>query len=110
MKSRSPEGSSQGPEAYEAFIRRFPELGWAWDAMRNAEVEAGPLDPRTSRLIKLGIAVAREAEGATHSAVRKALAAGATRAELEQVVALAASTIGLPAAVKAYRWVVERLD
>ncbi len=33
--------------------------------------------------------------------------AGATLAEMEQVVALAASTIGLPAAVAAWSWVKE---
>ncbi len=98
------------PRAYEAFVARFPGMGAAWDALRRAEAEAGPLDARTVRLIKLAIAVSREAEGATHSAVRKALAAGVSRDEMEQVVALAASTIGLPAAVKAHRWVVERLD
>jgi alkylhydroperoxidase/carboxymuconolactone decarboxylase family protein YurZ len=46
-------------------------------------------------------------EGAVHSGVRKARDAGASLAELEQVVALAASTIGLPAAVAAWTWVKE---
>jgi alkylhydroperoxidase/carboxymuconolactone decarboxylase family protein YurZ len=41
--------------------------------------------------------------------VRKALAAGANSAEVEQVVALAASTIGLPSTVAAWTWVREQL-
>ena len=89
------------------FIDRFPKLGQAWDTIREAESEAGPLDEKTCRLVKLAIAAAREAEGATHSAVRKARNAGATQEEMEQVVALAASNIGLPNAVKIYRWIRE---
>jgi alkylhydroperoxidase/carboxymuconolactone decarboxylase family protein YurZ len=93
------------PAAYNEFTQRFPELEQAWDLCRKAE--QGGLDHKTLRLLKLAIAVAREAEGATHSAVRKARRAGASREEMEQVVAVAASTIGFPAAVKAFRWVTE---
>ncbi len=95
------------PSTYEEFVGRYPKLGKAWDQIREAEEEAGPLDEKTRRLVKLAVAVAREAEGATHSAVRKAHRAGVTRSEMEQVAALAASTIGLPNAVKAYCWIVE---
>ena len=93
------------PAAYKVFTERFPELEQAWDLCRKAE--RGGLNDKTQRLLKLAIAVAREAEGATHSAVRKARRAGASREEMEQVVAVAASTIGFPAAVKAFRWVTE---
>jgi alkylhydroperoxidase/carboxymuconolactone decarboxylase family protein YurZ len=93
------------PAAYKEFIERFPELEQAWDLCRKAE--QGGLNDKTLRLLKLAIAVAREAEGATHSAVRKARRAGVSREEMEQVVALAASTIGFPSAVKAYLWVTE---
>lgn len=95
------------PEAFVQFIHRFPKLGKAWDIMREAEAEAGPLDEKTRRLVKLAIAAATAAEGATHSAARKARRAGASLEELEQVAALAASTVGLPNAVKIYRWIRE---
>ncbi len=95
------------PAAFLQFINRFPKLGKAWDMMREAEAEAGPLDEKTRRLVKLAIAAANEAEGATHSAARKARRAGASLEEMEQVVALAASTVGLPKAVKIYRWIRE---
>jgi hypothetical protein len=39
--------------------------------------------------------------------VRKARDAGASLAEMEQVVALAASTIGFPASVAVWNWVRE---
>ena len=93
------------PKAYEGFVERFPQLGQAWDLMREGGREAGALEGQTVALVKLGIAIGSQREGATHSAVRKARAAGVGHAEIEQVVALAASTIGLPPSVAAYTWV-----
>lgn len=91
------------PKAYAAFIAQYPKLGEAWQLMREAG-EAGPLDQRSMRLIKLAVAIGSMSEGAVHSAVRKALSTGATREEINQVVALAASNIGLPAAVAVSTW------
>jgi alkylhydroperoxidase/carboxymuconolactone decarboxylase family protein YurZ len=105
--SDQPSGKDERPAAFVKFITRFPKLGKAWDTIREAEAEAGPLDEKTRRLVKLAIAAAREAEGATHSAARKARRSGVSLEEMEQVVALAASTIGMPNAVKIYRWVRE---
>ncbi len=109
MKEKNGAGDER-PAAFKKFIGRYPKLGRAWDLMREAESESGPLDEKTQRLVKLAIAAAREAEGATHSAVRKARQAGITREEMEQVVALAASTMGLPNAVKIHRWIHEACE
>ena len=95
---------SRPPARHREFVRRFPGLGEAWDRI-NEEGAAGPLDAKTQRLLKLAIAIGAMREGAVHSGVRKARDAGATTAEMEQVVALAASTIGLPAAVAVWSWV-----
>jgi alkylhydroperoxidase/carboxymuconolactone decarboxylase family protein YurZ len=91
---------------HQQFVRRFPGLGRAWDLV-NEQGAAGPLDARTQRLAKLAIAVGALREGAVHSAVRKARDAGVTLAEIEQVVALAASTIGFPASVAVWSWIRE---
>lgn len=99
----------KAPAAYQAFVKRFPGLGRAWEQLGDAGAAAGPLDAKTQRLIKLALAVAARQEGAVHSGVRKALAAGATPPELEQVVALAASLIGLPASVAAFCQVREEI-
>jgi alkylhydroperoxidase/carboxymuconolactone decarboxylase family protein YurZ len=40
-----------------------------------------------------------------HANVRKALANGISRKEIEQVLALAAGTLGLPATVAVFSWV-----
>ena len=92
------------PGTYVAFSKRFPEIARAWEILGEAGTH-GPLDKKTARLVKIGISIASRSEGATHSAVRKAIADGATSDEIHQVVALAASTIGLPNAVAAFTWV-----
>jgi 4-carboxymuconolactone decarboxylase len=97
---------SRPPAAHQRFVRRFARLGQAWDLV-NEEGDRGPLDAKTQRLLKLAIAIGALREGAVHSGVRKARDAGATLVEMEQVVALAASTIGFPASVAVWSWVRE---
>jgi len=101
-----PKAASRPPAAHQQFVRRFPKLGKAWDLV-NEEGGAGPLDAKTQRLLKLAIGIGAMREGAVHSGVRKARDAGASLAELEQVVALAATTIGFPSAVAVWGWVRE---
>ena len=96
------------PQSFLEFSRRFPGIAEAWSLL-SASGEEGPIPPKTARLIKLGISLATRSEGATHSATRKALAAGASPEEIFQVVALAASNVGLPQAVAAYTWIRETL-
>jgi alkylhydroperoxidase/carboxymuconolactone decarboxylase family protein YurZ len=92
------------PKAYEEFVQRYPRIAEAWDTLAEAGKD-GPLDERTRRLVKLAIAVGAMRQGAVHSNVRKALAGGVPREAIEQVIALAAGTIGLPSAVAIYTWV-----
>lgn len=92
------------PKAFQAFSQRFPKIGEAWNLLGKASAE-GPLDAGTCRLIKLAVSIGCRSEGAAHSAVRKAVAEGVSPEALYQVVALAASTVGLPNAVAAFTWV-----
>ena len=96
------------PAAYDKFVSRFPKIGEAWELISEAGRE-GPLDEKTARLAKLAIAVGAMREGAIHANVRKALAIGITRAEIDQIIALSAGTLGLPSAVAVFSWVNERL-
>lgn len=96
--------SDKPPQAYSDFIARYPDLGRAWDLIGQAG-EHGPLDERTARLVKLGIAIGAFREGAVRSGVRKAIKLGIGRAEVEQVVALAAGTLGMPSTVAIDSWV-----
>ena len=92
------------PKTYESFVKRYPKLDEAWQAIHAAGRE-GPLDERTARLIKLGIAVGAMREGAVRSNVRKSISMGVSRAEIDQVVALAAGTLGLPSTAAVFSWV-----
>jgi 4-carboxymuconolactone decarboxylase len=96
--------TNQPPKAFRQFIERHPQLGDAWDQISQAGA-TGPLDERTQRLVKLGIAMGAMRSGSVHSGARKALAMGITEEELQQVVALAAGTVGMPGAVACFDWV-----
>ena len=92
------------PKTYQKFIKQYPELGQAWELMGSAG-RKGPLDERTARLVKLALAIGAMREGSVHANVRKALAMGIPSSEIEQVISLAAGTIGMPSTVAAWTWV-----
>lgn len=92
-----------------AFTKRYPKLAEAWELI-NEEGEDGPLDAKTARLVKLGVAIGAMRQGAVRSGARKALAMGITPEELEQTVALAAGTLGMPSTVAAFCWVQDVLE
>lgn len=97
------------PKTYTRFIEQFPTLSKAWGYLNEAGKE-GPLDQKTARLIKLAVAAGAMREGSVHSSVRKAKAMGITEAEMMQVVALAAGTLGMPSTVAIYSWVSEEIE
>jgi 4-carboxymuconolactone decarboxylase len=98
------------PEVYQHFQRRFPKVKEAFDALGAAEHDAGPLSERERRLIKLGIAVGAESEGAVRSHVRKLLGIGVSEAEIVHTIVLALTTIGFPATNAALSWAEEVLS
>ncbi len=97
-------GMPKPPKTYEAFIARFPALAEAWSKLADAGTK-GPLDAKTQRLVKLALAIGAMREGAVHASLRKARGLGITREEIDQVLALAAGTLGMPAVVAAFTWV-----
>ena len=96
------------PPTFNAFTGRYPRLAEAWQRIAE-EGREGPLDAETARLVKLGIAIGAMREGSVHSSVRKAHARGISPEAMEQVVALAAGTIGLPSAVAVWTWIHDEL-
>lgn len=97
------------PDVYTDFRSRFPAVATAHDTLAREVDAAGPLDTRTTRLVKLGMAVASQSQGAVRSNVRKALDAGAEPAEIEHVILLALTTSGLPTVIAAWQWAQEVL-
>lgn len=90
------------------WTRRFQKThGKVWRAFQQLGEEchrAGPLDARTRRLVKVGIAAGSGSEGAVHSAVRNALAAGVSRDEIRHAILLSITTIGFPNGQAALSW------
>lgn len=97
------------PKTYEAFVKRYPKLAEAWEKIGEAGRD-GPLDDKAARLIKLAIAIGAMREGAVHSGVRKALAAGIPVEEIEQIAALAAGTLGMPSTVAVFSWIRDEIE
>ncbi|MEE9140216.1 MAG: carboxymuconolactone decarboxylase family protein [Alphaproteobacteria bacterium] len=95
------------PPALAVFIEKDPEVWGAYQGLGKACSEAGPLDARTRRLVKLALAVGGGSEGAVHSHVRRGLDEGLSPQELRHVAVLAIPTLGFPAAVAALTWIAD---
>jgi 4-carboxymuconolactone decarboxylase len=93
------------------FERDYPEIAHAFAQLGEKCHEAGgPLEEKTRRLAKLGIAIGTRHEGAVHSATRQALECGLKREELLHVAILAVTTIGWPAAYAAITWISDTIE
>jgi len=97
------------PQPFQDFTRDFPAVAKAYEALGSAAHDAGPLDDRTRRLVKLAIAVGGRLEGAVRAQARIARAAKISDAELDHVVLLAITTSGLPSAISARTWIRDEL-
>lgn len=95
------------PELYKKFERQFPEVAKAYRELSLKCHDAGPLDEKTRRLVKLGIAVGMCSPGAVRSHVRRALDTGATRDEVRHAILLALTTAGFPTMAAALEWMDE---
>lgn len=98
------------PGLYVDFQKRFPEVAEAYHELSKRIYKAGPLDQKTGHLIKLGIAIGMNSDGAVRSHARRALREGATPQEILQTVLLAFTTCGFPYTAAALKWVEEVLE
>ena len=97
------------PPKVPPFVRDFreshPQVWESFNALADRCHNAGPLDEKTRRIVKVALAMAAGLEGGTHSAVRNARAAGVTDEELDHVAVLAITTLGFPSAMRAMTWI-----
>ena len=98
---------SKPPSFYTATKEQYPEVLGAYEAMGQAIQEAGPLNAREQRLVKLGLAFGARMEGAAHAAVRKGLDAGLTDEEIRHAALLGMSTVGFPNGMAFLGWVAD---
>ena len=66
------------PDIYKHFDSAFPTVHAAHQELARRCYEVGPLDERSARLVKLGIAIGAQAEGAVRSHARRARRADAS--------------------------------
>ncbi len=104
--AKSPrDAATKLPARYLQFQKSYPGVFRAYDMLGTATAAAGPLDPKTRALVKLGLAIGGQMEGAVHSHTRRALEAGCTAAEIRHAVVLATTTLGFPSMMKCLSWV-----
>jgi len=92
------------PKNTQSFAANYKNVWKAFQELGDQCHSAGPLDDRTRRLLKVGVAVAAQSEGAVHSAVRQAKGAGLSDNEIRHAIVLAITTIGFPRAMAAMSW------
>ena len=95
------------PDIYKEFNQQFPEIARAYNELAVKIHDWGPLDEKTRRLIKLGVAIGLSSEGGVRSHARRALEEGITPDELRHTVILAFTTAGFPAMIASIKWVDE---
>ncbi len=93
------------PAHFTSIRSRFPKVMEALDQLGKAARQEGPLETKTAHLVQLAAAAAIQSEGAVHSHVQRATAAGATPDEIYHAVLLLLSTIGFPKVAAALSWV-----
>jgi 4-carboxymuconolactone decarboxylase len=95
------------PEVYKDFKKQFPKVAEAYDVLADRCNKQGPLDKKCQRLIKLGIAIGINSEGAVRSHARRALNEKISPDELRHAVLMATTTAGFPTMIAALKWVEE---
>jgi 4-carboxymuconolactone decarboxylase len=98
------------PDIYKEFQQKFPEVARAYDELAGKCHDWGPLDEKARRLVKLGVAMGLNSEGAVRSHARRALEEGITADELRHAVLLAFTTTGFPTMIAAMKWVDEVIE
>jgi 4-carboxymuconolactone decarboxylase len=93
------------PEPFQDFGTDHPDVQAAYERLAAAAHESGPLDEKCRRLVKLAISVGARLEGAVRSHARQAKEADVSDAEMDHVVMLALTTVGLPSAIAARTWI-----
>ena len=98
------------PDFLERVIAEYPDVWKSYQNLGESCHNAGPLDAKTTRLVKLALAIGAKSEGAVHSHTRRALKCGITREELQQVALLAITSAGWSPSMAALSWIQDVID
>lgn len=97
------------PKFYERFVKKYPKVAATYEELGDAVHGQGPLNERDRALIKLAISGSHLYSSAFKAHIRKAVASGISREEIEHVVLLFLPTIGFPTMMAAMGIVEEQL-
>ena len=95
------------PKAVNQFRKKHNKVWKAFNELGKSCLEAGPLDEKARRLVKLALSIGAGLEGATHSAVRNARESFVSTDEMEHVALLSITTLGFPPATRAWTWIAD---
>jgi 4-carboxymuconolactone decarboxylase len=98
------------PDIYDKFRHQYADISEKYDQLGQACRAAGPLDQKVQDLVKLGIAIGSNSQGAVRSHTRKALASGSTPEDIIHAVLLSLTTTGFPNMIAAMGWVRQVLE
>ncbi len=98
------------PPTPRKFKEEFPDVWQAFTRLGDECHNAGMLDERMRRLVKIALAIGAGLEGGTHSAVRNALAVGVMPEEIKHIAVLGITTLGFPEAMRALTWINDNLS
>ncbi|MCF8380205.1 MAG: carboxymuconolactone decarboxylase family protein [Bacteroidales bacterium] len=95
---------------YEMVKKHHPDYLAAVENLGEVAKNAGPIDAKTAQLIQLAASVAVKSEGAVHSHTKRALEAGASKAEIRHSLLILTNTLGFPNVMAGLSWVNDILD
>lgn len=97
------------PDIVQRLADEKPQVWEAYNELGKALAEAGPLDARTERLVKLAMAIGAGLEGAVRAHVRRGHLAGLPKEDLQHAALLGVTTIGWPRAIAGLSWIEDEL-
>jgi len=93
------------PDIVQKLADEKADVWAAYNELGKMLGQAGPLDTKTQRLIKLALSIGAGLEGAVRSHTRRGLKDGVTTEQLQHVALLGVTTIGWPRAIAGLSWI-----
>lgn len=98
------------PKFYEKFVEKYPQVARKYEELGDAVHSQGPLNDRDRALVKLAISGSHLYSSAFKAHIRKAVASGISREEIEHLVLLLLPTVGFPTMMAAMGIVEEQFS
>jgi 4-carboxymuconolactone decarboxylase len=104
------DNSPKPPKFYTSFMEKYPDVGRKYEELGDAIHHLGPLSERDRALVKLAISGSHLFHSAFKAHIRKAMASGVTREEIEHVALLMLPTVGFPTMMAALGIIEDQIE